>query len=157
MRAFLGLGFVAIIAAVSAADAGGSSALVIRVKSVETSARVVHNQPPSALSRGDVLVQRDNLFNITPQLGKSAGALIGKDRATITLTSRVKATVAGTTTFPGGTVSFKGTVSFTSTRPAALQIVGGTGRYAHATGTVTEPATDSDPHNARNTYRLKLP
>jgi hypothetical protein len=157
MRALLGLGLVGIFATVSAADAAGSSLLVIRVKSVETSSRIAHNQPPSSLSKGDVLVQRDNLFNITPQLGKSAGALIGTDRATITLSSRVTATVAGSTSFPGGTVRFRGTVSFTSTRPAALLIVGGTGRYVHATGTVTEPATDSDPHNARNTYRLKLP
>jgi hypothetical protein len=104
-----------------------------------------------------VLVQRDNLFNITPQFGKSAGALIGKDQATITFISGVKATVVGSTSFPGGTVRFKGTVLFTSTSPASLGIVGGTGRYAHATGTVTEPATDSDPHNVRNTYRLKLP
>ena len=156
MRALLGLGLFVIIAAGSTASAFGSSVLVIQVKSVQTFARVVHNQPPSALSKGDVLLQRDNLFNITPQLGKTAGALIGKDRATISLISQTKATVAGTTSFPGGTVRFRGTVSFTSTHPAALRIVGGTGRYARATGTVTEPATDSDPHNARNTYRLKL-
>jgi len=80
MHALVGLGLVAIIAAVLTASAVGSSVLVIRVKSVETSTRVVHNRPPNGLSRGDVFVQRDNLFSITRQFGKSAGALIGKDR-----------------------------------------------------------------------------
>src|ERR1041384_2597034 len=156
MRVLPGIVFLA-ARACSPAGAANSSAGVIRLKSVETSAGFRHNEPPSGLGKGDVLVERDNLFNLARQLGKPAGALIGRDRATATFLSNTKAVVAGTTTFPGGTVAFRGTLSATSTRPVSLKIVGGTGRYAHATGTVTEPATDNDPKNARNTYRITLP
>ena len=157
MRALVALGLLAAMASVATAGAARSSVLVIRLKSVETSSRIVRNEPPSRLSKGDVVAERDNLFNVARQLGKPAGALVGTDKATITFVSEAKATVAGSTSFPGGTITFRGKVSFTSTRPVSLRIVGGTGRYAHATGTVTEPATDNDPKNARNTYRITLP
>jgi Dirigent-like protein len=161
----LGLG-VAVVAtavfatnALSAAtfvDTMSGSSVVIRVKSVQTSV-AAHNQPPAALSKGDVVVQRDNLFNVVPQLGKPAGALVGTDRATITVINAKTALISGTATFLGSTLSFKDTIALTGTKPLSIRITGGTGRYRNAKGTMNEPGTDSDPNNARNTYRISLP
>jgi hypothetical protein len=157
VRALLALGLLSIATTIAVGSAAGSSVLVIRVKSVQTSARLVHNQPPNGLSKGDVLVVHDRLFNLVRQFGKPAGALIGSDEGTITLGSGGKATVVGTTTLPGGTVRVKGTVFLTGTGPTSIRVVGGTGRYLRASGSETEPGTDRSPGSATNTYRLTLP
>jgi hypothetical protein len=162
----LGLGVFVIAAAVFATNALSAvtfvdtltgSSIVIRVKSVQTFGAAVRNQPPAGPSKGDVIVERDNLFNVSRQLGKPAGTLIGTDRVTITLVTARTATIVGAATLLNGTVSFKGTVRLTDTQPISVRITGGTGRYAHAGGTMTEPGTDSDPSNAHNTYRITLP
>jgi hypothetical protein len=129
---------------------------VIRVRSVQTFV-AAHNQPPAGLSKGDVIVERDNLFNSVPQLGKPAGALVGTDRGTLSVINTKSAVVAGTANFPGGTVSYRGVVRLTGTQPISLRVTGGTGRYSHARGTMTEPGADNDPGNAHNIYRLSLP
>jgi hypothetical protein len=143
------------LAAASATAALGSSTAVIRVKSVQTSGRIVHNQPPAGLGKGDVIVQRDKLFNLARQFGKPAGALVGSDHATITLVTETTATITGGAVFPDGTITFKGTVRLVSVVPTPIPIVGGTGRYAHSHGTVS--ASGGDPSNSRNTYRITTP
>jgi len=144
----------------STASAAPKRALVITVKSVETQWSAI-DAPPKEMGAGkfsanDVIVMRDNLFNRAPQLGRPAGAKIGTDLSRLRFLSGTVGVVVGSATFPGGTVRFKGRFSRTA-KGLALTITGGTGRYAGARGTVTEPATDSDPQNATNTYHVRLP
>jgi hypothetical protein len=150
------VGFLSIVGAAIAASALGRSVLVIRVKSVQTSGRLIDKAPKGA-SKGDVLHVRDRLYNRAPQFGKPSGALVGSDQGTVTFLSASKAIAVGSANFPGGTVRFKGTILLTSNRSWPLRVVGGTGRYAHAMGITTEPASDADPANATNIYRLVFP
>jgi hypothetical protein len=154
MRGLIALALAG-LTAVSAAAALASSTVVIRVKSVQTVGRITHNEPPAGLSKGDVILERDKLFNVVRQFGKPAGALVGSDHATITLVTATTATVSGTAVFPDGTITFKGTTHVISAAPTPIPIVGGTGRYKHAHGAISE--SGGDPSNARNTYKVTLP
>jgi hypothetical protein len=155
----LALGMLGVSDSVVAAS--HATTLIITVKSVETSARSI-DVPPKGISRGqfsagDVLILHDRLVNLAPQLGRPKGATVGADKATLTFTSNTNAKLVGSATFPDGSVRFRGTVSANAKGTLVLSVIGGTGAYAHARGTVSEPATDSNPANARNTYRLSLP
>jgi Dirigent-like protein len=145
----------------SAAAAAHARTLVITVKSVETSARSI-DRPPKGIARGqfsagDVLILHDRLINLARQLGRPKGATVGVDEATLTFTSNTNAKLVGSATFPDGSVRFRGSVSANAKGTLVMSVIGGTGAYARARGTVSEPATDSNPANARNTYRLSLP
>jgi hypothetical protein len=144
-----------------AATAAPARTLVIVVKSVETSARSI-DRPPKGISHGqfsagDVLILHDRLINLAPQLRRPKGAIVGADEATLTFTSNTNAKLVGSATFPDGSVRFRGSVSANAKRTLVLTVIGGTGAYGRARGTVSEPATDTNPANARNTYRLSLP
>jgi hypothetical protein len=138
---------------VSAANGAHSSTIVIRVKSVQTFGRMVHNAPPASLSKGDVIVERDKLYNVARQFGKPVGALVGTDQATITLLAGNLATLTGSAVLPDGTVKFKATVHVISAAPAPIPIIGGTGRYAHARGSVSE-SNAAGANTALNTYTI---
>ena len=144
---------------------GGTAAthrtLMVTLKSVQTYSAAV-DAPPKGMSSGrfsagDFIVIRDNLFNRAPQLGKPAGAKVGTDQSKLTFLSGTRASVVGSARLPGGTVSFKGRLSTSATGVISLAITGGTGKYAGARGTVTEPASDNDASNATNTYHVILP
>jgi hypothetical protein len=155
MRLPAGLAVLALAAAVLAPAGNGrsGSTLVIRVKSVLV-AHSFKDAPPKGLSRGDVAVEHDDLFNTSSQFGKPAHALVGTDRATLTFLSKTSILVKGTARFPGGTVAFGGIAKETAaTVSLSLPVRGGTGRYAHAGGTVTAGGSATNV----NTYRLTLP
>jgi hypothetical protein len=143
--------------AVSAANGAHRSTVVIRVKSVQTFGRVVHDEPPVTLSKGDVIVERDKLYNAARQFGKPVGALVGTDQAKITLLAGNTATLSGSASLPDGTLSFKATVHLISAGSTPIPIVGGTGRYAHARGSVTESSAAAGGNTALNTYKLTTP
>ena len=154
---------ILVVAATLAASAGARNdrTLTVTLKSVQFSSTGV-DQPPQEIpagkfSPGDTLILRDNLFNRVAQLGRAAGAKIGTDRSTLTFVSPTAARVVGSAFFPGGSVTFKGHVDASATGALSLTITGGTGKFAGARGTVTEPASDSDPKNATNVYHLILP
>ena len=138
------------VATVASAQAAPASTVVIKVKSVSTSG-VLHDRPPKGLSKGDVYAGRDNLTNVVPQFGKPVGAVVGSDQSTLTLTSATTGRVTGIARFPGGTVTFSGQGKLGAN--ARLSVVGGTGRYAGARGTLITGSGDSP----LNTYRLALP
>jgi hypothetical protein len=125
-------------------------ALVITVRSVETS-DVPDDRPPTGPSKGDRLLMRDDLRNVTRQFGKSAGAVIGTDAAILTMTSKTAGTLVGIAVLPGGRVRIHGVLHL-KRASAPLVVDGGTGRYAHATGTLIVGAGA----NPLNTYRLTL-
>jgi hypothetical protein len=142
---------------VSAANGAHRATIVIRVKSVQTFGHVVHNVPPASLSKGDVIVERDKLYNAARQFGKPVGALVGSDQATITLLAGNSATLSGSAVLPDGTLKVKATVHVISAGSAPIPIVGGTGRYAHAHGALTESNAAVGGNTALNTYTIITP
>jgi hypothetical protein len=157
---------VAVVLVVTAALASSAAArtdraLTINLKSVETAASAVDQAPKQMaagkFSSGDILVIRDNLFNRVAQLGRPAGAKVGADRSVLTFVSGTAANLVGSASFPSGSLWFKGRVAPEASGTLSMRITGGSGEFAGARGTVTEPASDSDPSNASNTYHLILP
>ena len=145
----------AVVLAVALVGCGGHhkpTTVVIRLKSVLQSNQKT-DKPPTGPSKGDVWVERDSLFNVTPEFGKAASAMVGNDEATISFQSTTEAHVAGTATLPDGTITFGGETAVTGATQL-IPVAGGTRAYAHATGNlvITNAATDT-----LNTYHLTLP
>jgi hypothetical protein len=124
--------------------------LVIRLKSV-TVARSIKDVPPKGPSRGDVYSARFRLLNVVPQFGRNAGAAVGTEHSSLELPSRTMAVVSGVVTLPDGTIAYRGRGRLGSNVP--IPVVGGTGRFAGARGTLTVGNGTSP----LNTYRLTLP
>jgi len=141
-----------LLCALSAGNAR-AGALTIEVTSVTTSL-VRHDLPPKGYGKGDTVVDRDRLLNAVAQFGKRKGVVVGTDSTTTTFTSAHTAVISGTVTLPGGTLVVKGELIGLTNGGLVAPVVGGTGRYAKATGTVTVgPGAD----HVLNTYRLVIP
>ena len=95
---------------------------------------------------------RDDLRNVARQFGKKAGATIGTDAAVLTMTSKTQGTIVGVAVLPGGTRPHPRRRSHLKGANAPFVVDGGTGRYAHASGTLIVGAGA----NPLNTYRLTL-
>ena len=158
MRAvsWLLLPVVLVLAAAGAAAAAAPAVvtpkvvLVITVRSIETS-EGQDDHPPTGPSKGDRILMRDDLRNVTRQFGKKAGATIGTDAAVLTMTSKTEGTIVGVAVLPGGRVRIHGVLHLKGANTPFV-VDGGTGRYAHATGTLIVGAGT----NPLNTYRLTL-
>ena len=94
---------------------------------------------------------RFRLLNVVPQFGRKAGAAVGTEHSTLTFRSSTRATISGAVTLPGGTLSYRGAGRIGSSTPNP--VVGGTGRFAGARGTLVVGNGTSP----LNTYRLTLP
>jgi hypothetical protein len=147
----LALALVAAAGTSAAAPAAGGNpiSLTITVKSVTTSMKHT-DKPPKGASKGDRYVFRDKLVNVARQFGKPAGAKVGGDAGTLTLTAKTTAVTSGVATLPGGTIRFGGRIG---TSAVPFSVLGGTGRYAHARG-ILIVGNGSSPLNI---YRLSLP
>jgi hypothetical protein len=137
------------VSAASATSSAPGAALVITVKSV-TTASIPRDTAPKGASKGDRIVMRDRLVNVRRQFGKPAGATVGRDEGVLVLNSPTSGTFEGVTTLPGGTIRLHGIVrdgfeTFT--------VTGGTGRYAHARGTISIGSGTSP----LNVYRIGFP
>jgi hypothetical protein len=152
LRVLLLAAVLAVSLAPAAATAQGTT--TIRLVSVGTSDRL-RDAPPAGPSRGDASVQTSRLLNAAAQFGKPKGAVVGRDRATITLTGPSSATITGVATLPGGTLSLRGAMRVTA-GGLVFPVVRGTGRYAGARGTVTITALAGQ-NRALNVYRLVYP
>jgi hypothetical protein len=124
--------------------------LVIQVRSVDAGASA-DDKPPKGPSKGDRLLARSRLVNVAKQFGRPAGALVGRDQAIMALTSSRAGTVAGIARLPGGTIRFGGAIRLDVS--GSIPVIGGTGRYAKARGTLIVGDGDSP----LNTYHLRLP
>ena len=129
------LGFLAALAAVAPAAAAAPS-LKIQVTSVAVSI-TPHDLAPKGASKGDTVVYRDRLVNVKAQFGKKRGAVVGSDQGTMTFTGPHTATFAGIATLPKGTLTLKGPVTALPNGGLTIPVVGGSGRYAKAHGTLT--------------------
>lgn len=144
------------IAGIGVGPAYAAKSVTIRVWSDQTSSRLLHNAPPKRIgTKGDVIVVTDRLANVSRQFGKPANATIGADKGTITFLGGSKFKFVGSASFPSGTLRFAGTAS---PNHISARIVGGTGDYQGASGTMTEPAAASDTNSkALNVYNIVLP
>jgi hypothetical protein len=156
-RGLLVAGAIALVAGAATGSAPGQSDsrhLVIRLISEDAFVGAKDN-PPKGPSAGDTASSKGVLRNQVAQFGKPAGAIVGRDRATYTIVSSSAYTIDAVATLPGGTIVTRGPVRQLSTG-AVAPIVRGTGRYAHARGTITGTSTGGTLRSV-NVYRLTLP
>lgn len=155
-RRFIRAGVVMVLFSIAAGlhpiDAWPHVTLVIRVKSVPVSG-THHDYPPRGPSKGDRYLVHDRLLNAAVQFNKGIGSLVGRDYSVLILTGPSTGTVTGVATFPDGTIRFEGSGHVSAGASPPIPIVGGTGKYARARGTLIVGA-GSEP---MNTYRIKLP
>ena len=138
-----------------AAHGTGTKAMTIQLVSTTTSFRLlVDRAPKGSLSKGDVQWARSTLSNVVPQFGRPRNAVVGSDVATLTVGAPGQARLRGTAKLPGGTLRITGLVS--GLAPARISIVGGTGAFASARGTVEVRSLNASGTRALNVYRLRL-
>ena len=106
--------------------------VVIRLTSQTTSV-TGNDVTPKGPSKGDRYVLASRLTNAVRQFDKPAGAVVGSDRGTVRFTSDTLVAIDGVARLPGGTIHFRGRGVFGLKR---IPVVGGTGRYAGAKGTL---------------------
>jgi len=123
-------------ALVGPATSGADSVYVLRLVSITVSGTLTDTGKPGP-SRGDHFDMKDTLVNAVRQLGKPKGARVGSDRARLELVSATKSEISGIARLPGGTVTFEGGFTVRAGGTFAVPIVGGTGRWAKARGTLT--------------------
>lgn len=151
------LGALLLAVPVQAGQRSGSKTQLIRLISKTVSTRVlVDRAPKSEPSKGDVQWAKLNLRNAVAQLGRPKGARVGTGVAVASITSltRVRIRVELTAKLPGGTIRAAGTYA-----PSRLSVpvVGGTGAFADAAGTLRVGGFVPDAQTALMTYRLRLP
>jgi hypothetical protein len=151
-RAFL-LGSAGLVLAALTAGGAAAGTTTIELTSITVSLHR-HDVAPKGYSKGDTVVGRDRLLNAKAQFGKKKGVVVGHDSSVTTFTSAHTATIRGTVTLPGGTLILRGEVIGLSNGGLTAPVVGGTGTYAHAHGTVTVGAGTK---RVLNTYLLILP
>jgi hypothetical protein len=130
--------------------APGPKAMTLTVISVQTAARS-HDRAPKGRSAGDRIEFANTLRNTTPRFGKGANERIGSDAGTMTFTSKSTARMKGVATLPDGTIDFEGAVTVLPNDTVTVPVVGGTGTYANASGTLL---VGSGNGQAPNTYRI---
>jgi hypothetical protein len=143
----------AVLAALAAPGAAQAENLTIQVTSVVVKVTSV-DKKPKGTSKGDRVRQRNRLINTVAQFGKPKGARVGTDEGTITFTSAHTERYDGIARLPDGTIRIKGEVRPILGGGIRIRIVGGTGRYAAATGMLYVAAGEE---RVLNVYRLTLP
>jgi hypothetical protein len=147
------------VAALVLAGAAGarSNATIVRVISIATAVKT-HDEPPKGPSKGDYVIVDDKLTNAVAQFGKKKGALVGTDHAIEKNIGSNRVLVDGVARLPGGTIHFKGELKVLDPKNgiAAVPVVGGTGDFESAKGTVAIANLTKDGKTALNVYSLKL-
>jgi hypothetical protein len=139
-------------------DAATARSLTIRVYVKEVT-QSIKDVPPRTLrlgnedTKGDTIRGTEILRNAVRQFDKPKGANVGTDRYVIVAVAFQKVRVDFVTRFPGGTVHAHGAGSRGS-KPE-VPIVGGTGLYAGATGSIEGRHLASG--RKLNIYRLWIP
>jgi hypothetical protein len=144
---------LAVALAAAGPAAGLDRPLTIRLVSSLVSLREIDAAPKGSAGPGDGISTVSRLRNGVVQFGRKKNAVVGTDRARLTLQRDGSLRISGTATLPGGTIRFDGSVSAGQARTVVIQVVGGTGRYENAKGTVAVTDLD-DRGTAVNVYRL---
>ena len=144
---------IAVLTAAFLAPVAHAETVTFSVMSVVVSAKPT-DIPPKGASKGDTIVERDRLINTAARFGRPKGAVVGSDHGTLTFTGTHTARFSGTVVLPDGTIKLAGSVMPLTRGSLWIKVVGGTGRYAKATGSVLVGPGDKQ---SLNTYRLNLP
>jgi hypothetical protein len=139
-------------------DAATTKSLTIRVY-VDEVTQSIKDVPPKTFpltreyTKGDTIRGTETLRNAERQFAKPKGATVGSDRFVITAVAFQKVRVDFVTKFPGGTVHAHGEGK-AGVKPE-VPIVGGTGLYAGATGSIEGQHLANG--EKLNIYRLQIP
>ena len=125
------LGVALVGAAVSTAASERPRTIVLYS---ETTSYQVTDKAPKGPSAGDTTRETSRLRNAVAQLGKTVGAVVGRDRATSVLVSKTRWRVNGVAYLPGGTLTFRGLSRRHPQGGFEVPVVAGTGLYAGAHG-----------------------
>jgi hypothetical protein len=148
-----GAALIGALAAAVFAPAAQAETITFSVTSVSLSVKQT-DLPPKGASKGDTIVYRDRLLNTTRRFGRPKGAVVGADHGTLTFTSAHTARFSGTAVLPDGTLRLAGGVTPLGSGVLRFRVVGGTGRYAKATGSVL---VGNGEKRALNTFTLNVP
>jgi hypothetical protein len=148
-----GAALIGALAAAVFASAAQAETITFSVISVSVSVKQT-DLPPKGASKGDTIVYRDRLLNTTRRFGRPKRAVVGADHGTLTFTSAHTARFAGTAVLPDGTLRLAGGVTPLGSGVLRFRVVGGTGRYAKATGSVL---VGNGEKRTLNTYTLNVP
>jgi hypothetical protein len=137
---------------------GGTHAKKMTITIVsQTRVAIPHDLAPKGReNKGDWISYKALLLTVGPLFGKQRkNQPVGWEEGTQTYVNATDARVRGTATFPGqGTIRFRGLMKEVAGGKITVPIVGGTGKFSGATGTLL-----IGPGQVRsvNTYRLNLP
>jgi hypothetical protein len=127
--------------------------VTLRITSVVTSTKA-HAQSPSQPTAGDRVTFTDRLLNaVSGQFGKGQNEVVGSDEGTMTFTSASSARLDGVAHLPDGDIRFSGPVTVLANKSVVVPVVGGTGTYKRATGTLL---VGTGTKTSANTYRLVI-
>jgi hypothetical protein len=134
---------------------GGASSLSFRLVSVETSFRFVDRAPKGMLNKGDAMYVKDELRNgWADQFGRPRNAVVGSDSwVRLGLAKPGWELVRVKVTLPGGTLRLRALGQLSGT--IVFRVVGGTGDFANARGTMKWQQRGNVPN--LNDYSLRLP
>jgi hypothetical protein len=144
---------LALLVAALLPGAAHAQRLTISVTSILVSLQTTDLKPKGVVNSGDRKTYRNVLVNAVAQFGKPKGARVGTDSGTLTFTGAHTARYAGTARLPGGTLIVRGAVKPVGQNDLQIAVVGGTGRFASARGTLT---VGPGGRQALNVYRLVL-
>jgi len=136
-----------------------SAAITIRlIASAASSGYLVDHTPKGYPNKGDVVRETSTLRNAVPQFGRPKGAIVGHDVwiTTIVIPPFGRADVKAATAVPGGTIRAVGVVTATQTT-GTFRVVGGTGKYASARGTISLRNLNASGSRALIVYHVQLP
>ena len=140
----------------AASEGAGATSVTIRVYVKEVT-QSIKDVPPKTLigyeyTKGDTIRGTEILRNAVRQFNKPTGANVGSDGYVIFAVAYQKVRVDFVTRFPGGTVHAHGEGKAGS-KPK-VPIVGGTGLYAGATGSIEGQHLANG--EKLNIYRLQI-
>jgi hypothetical protein len=144
--------------AASAREAVGAQAApprVIRLVANNISLQVVVDKPPIGTSKGDTIYTANELANATAQFGRPQYAAVGVDGGRVTNLDAARMSVDIRVELPGGSLRVRGRSRVVSLA-RVMPVVGGTGQFKGATGTLTAKEI---PHTGEfsHVYRLRYP
>ena len=110
----------------------------LHVTSVTVQASTHDTPPKGKPNRGDRIAFREMLLNREPLFGRKKGEAVAYDVGRVIYASAFNTTIDVVVTFPSiGTLHFHGPFVTRSDGTTVIPVIGGTGAFAGATGTVT--------------------
>ncbi len=112
------------------------ASLTFRLLAIPSSLRFVDRPPKNVVSKGDAVYAKDVLRTASARFNRPKNARVGTDSWVFTNLAQAGWQLAtGVVKLPDGTLRFKGR-THVSNQSRVVPVVGGTGRYAKAHGTV---------------------